>query len=113
MGKIALAALKLHPFAVMGAYVFLGYDQYHRYLDSGLKYIRPKLPAAPEDILNVGFWVPWIVVAVWFALACFLSYRVGMQRKAGYWAVLIFAFGLLSVADFYLYGVLERQVLAG
>ena len=82
-------------------------------MDGSLKYIRPQIPAAPEDILGFGFWVPWLIVAVWFAIACVLSYRLGLQRKVGYWLPLLCAFGLLSVVDSYLYGVLERQVLAG
>lgn len=94
------------------AYSVLVVD-YRRYLDSGLKYVPPKLPAAPEDVLGFGFWVPWLIFATWFSLACFLSYRFGMQRKTGYWVAVFCGFGLLSVADFYLYGLLERQVLAG
>jgi len=112
MTKIVAAALKWHPFVVLVAYGFLVID-YQRYLDGSLKYIRPNMPAAPEDILGHGFWVPWLILVAWFALACFLSYRFGMQRKTGYWVVVVCGFVLLSVADFYLYGVLERQVLAG
>jgi len=74
---------------------------YRRYLDVNLKYIRPAIPAAPEDILGYGFWVPWLIVAVWFAVACVLSYRLGLQRKLGYWLPLWCAFGLLILVDFY------------
>lgn len=112
MAKIVAAALRWHPFAVLVAYGFL-VAGYRRYLDGSFKYIQPKMPAAPEDILGLGFWVPWLILATWFALACFLSYRFGMQRKPGYWTVVICGFGLLSVTDFCLYGVVERQVLVG
>ena len=112
MGKMAFAAVKWHPLVVLVAYVVL-IGSYHRYLDSSLTYIRPPIPAAPEDILGFGFWVPWLIVAVWFAIACLLSFRFASQRRVSYWVPIFCAFSLLSVTDFYLFGVLERQVLAG
>lgn len=110
MSKIILAALKWHQFLVLAAYIVL-LGGYSRYLDSSLKYVSPKIPAATEDILGSGFWVPWAFLATWFAIACVLSYWIGFQRKTSYWIPLLFVFGILSVADFCLYGVLERQVL--
>jgi len=111
MSKVVLSVFRIHPFVVLAAYIFLiaGY-RYH--LDSSLKYIRPKLPMAPEDILGFGFWVPWSIFAIWLAIACFLSYRFGMERRSWYWTPILCIFVLLSVVDYYLYGVLERQVLA-
>lgn len=111
MGRVASAALRWHPFIVLVAYgIFV--VGYTRYLDGHLKYKRPLIPAAPEDVLGFGFWVPWLIVATWFSTACILSYHFGSQRRSSYWALLLCAFGLLSVLDFYLYGVLERQVLS-
>ena len=111
MGKVVLTVIKWHPFLVLVAYTFLVAD-YRRNFDGNLRYIAPQFPAAPEDILGFGFWATWLVVAAWFVLACFLSYRFGMERKAWYWVPLLALFFLLSVVDFYLYGALARQVLA-
>jgi hypothetical protein len=112
MSKIGISALKWHPVLVLVVYGIL-ISGYRRYLGPGLKFIRPNLPAAPEDILVFGFWVPWLLVALWFGVACTLSYRLGVQRKATYWAPMLCGFVLLSILDFYLYGVLERQVIVG
>jgi len=112
MNRTASAALKWHPFLVLVAYACL-IAGYHRYLDSGLNYVRPQMPAAPEDILGFGFWIPWLIVAVWLAMACLLSYRLGLQRRVWYWLPLLCGFGFLSIIDFCLFVVLERQVLAG
>jgi hypothetical protein len=111
MGEFATSLLKWHPFAVVIAYAVLMSD-YRRYLDSHLEYIAPPIPAAPEDILGFGFWVPWLIVALWFVVACTLSYQLGSQHKLAYWLPLLCIFGILSIADFWLYSVLERQVLA-
>lgn len=113
MGRIVLAAFAWHPFVVLFAYAGLIVDYYRRYLDGDLKHIRPQIPAAPEDILGFGFWVVWAIAAIWFAAACILSYRLARQRRVAYWLPLLCAFSLLSATDFWLYGVLERQVLEG
>lgn len=110
MSKVVWAIMRLHPYIVLVAYIFI-IAEYRHYLDNNLKYIRPKLPAAPEDILGFGFWMPWLVITGWLALASFLNYQFGLQRKVGYWVVLVCVFCVLSIVDFYLYGVLERQVL--
>ncbi len=110
-GRFTLLFLKWLPFLALAAYAVLLVDYYCQYLDEGLKYISPELPSAPEDILGLGFWPPWLVATVPFALACALSYRLGRQEGPGYWALLLCVFGVLSVADYGLYVVLERQVL--
>jgi hypothetical protein len=112
MSKIGLSTLRWHPVVVLLIYGILIAD-YRRHLDGSLRYIRPNLPAAPEDVLVFGFWVPWLLVAFWFGIACVLSYRLGAQRRAGYWLLLLSTFSLLSVLDFYFFGVLERQVVGG
>jgi hypothetical protein len=112
MGRVVSAALNWHPLIVLIAYGIL-VSSYRHHLDGNLKYIRPPIPAAPEDVLGFGFWVPWFIVAAWFLIACILSYQFGLQRRTSYWSLLLSAFGLLSVLDFYLYGALERQVLSG
>lgn len=110
MNGIIRAAIKWHPVMVLVAYaVFVG--GYHRYLDADLNFIRPNIPAAPEDILGLGFWVTWLII-VWFGIASAMSYRLGHQHRMA-WLPLLGMFLLLSVLDFSLYHVLERQVIRG
>ncbi len=109
---MTLAVMRWHPFFVLGAYALL-LGEYRRNLDGDLNYIRPAIPGAREDILGFGFWVTWALIAAWFWVAAFLSFQFGLQRRASYWVPLFCAFALLSIGDLYLYGVLERQVLAG
>lgn len=104
--------LNTFPFAALALYAVRLAD-YRWFLDAHLQYIPPKLPVAPEDVLGFGFGVTWLFLALCFGCACFLSYRFGTQRKTGYWLAAVAGFGWLSLADFWLYGVLERQVLAG
>jgi hypothetical protein len=110
--RFASVVSKWNPILVLVAYAGM-IAGYRRYLDASLGYIRPQILAAPEEILDFGFWVPWLLLTAWFAFACILSYRSGMQRKLWYWLPLLGAFGLLSVTDFFLYSLLERLVDAG
>jgi hypothetical protein len=112
VSRAALSLCRLHPLVVLALYAGL-ITGYRRYLDGSLKYIKPSLPAAPEDVLGFGFWIPWLIFAGWFAIACVLSYRYALQRRVGYWAPILCAFVVLTLLDFYLYGVLEHQVIGG
>jgi hypothetical protein len=111
MKKVISWVFKWHPFVVLVVYatVIAGY---RRYLDSSLSFIRPKIPAAHEDILGFGFWVPWLVLMIWLALACYFSYRSTVRHQSIYWLSILSIFSFFSFLDFYLYGVLEEQVLA-
>lgn len=85
---------------------------YRRYLNWHLKYTPSPIPAAPEDILGFGFWVTWSVLfLVPFLIACTIAFRIQPARRAYLsWAAV--AFIVVSVADFILFDLLEKQVLS-
>lgn len=112
MHTFARLAIRWYPVVVLIAYGRLIAD-YVRHLDSSLKYVKPEMPSAPEDILGFGFWVMWSVFAIWFVSARSLSFRFEAQRKVGFWSALLFIFSVLSLVDFFLYNTLENQVLSG
>ena len=66
----------------------------------------------PEDILGLGFWLPWGVFALWFGIATLLYHFLATRRGRAFPAVLLGAFGALSITDFCLYDILARQVLS-
>jgi len=82
---------------------------YGRYLDRHFVFVPNKVRFAPEDILGFGFWIPWIIMSVLFALAFAVSLRIRGPRACLPLASV--AFLAVSAVDFALYGILAGQVL--
>jgi hypothetical protein len=112
MKKTLIEICRWHPVVVLIAYSWL-IGGFQRYLDAKLKYMPPQLPAAPEDILGFGFWITWFMAAVWFCVACILSFWLASERKTSYWIAIALLFGGVSFFHYFLYSTLERQVLSG
>jgi hypothetical protein len=106
-GKTALASV---PWLVLLGYCIFIAD-YHRYLDSNLKYRRLPVAVAPEDVLGLGFWATWALILALLVIACGLVYRFA-TRSRRYFVAIAIIFAIASVTDFVLYRVLERQVLS-
>lgn len=99
------------PSAVLLGYAWLIADTYSPYLDWQLQFRPPAFGVAPEDVLGLGFFVPWLVVSLLFLFAI-VSAMSAVQRRAPIAVVLITLYGALSVLDWFLYKTLERQLLA-
>lgn len=83
-------------------------EHYAGYLDISLRYVPHSVREAREDVLGLGFWPMWLVVfVIWsiFELPAFLL--SGNRRQLALVGVL---FLIASIVDFYLAGVLARQV---
>lgn len=84
------------------------YGYYSRWLDGGWRFKRPTIGFAVEDVLGFGFWPTWSIIAVLMAVILTLAYWAGLRRYL--MLLIVLAFATLSVADYFLYGVLASQV---
>jgi hypothetical protein len=106
---LTASALSFAPWLVLVGYAWLMFESYSDKLDLHLKYREPSVPAAPEDVLGFGFWLPWMIIATFFAFA--LAIAVVARKRKMYFAMFVGSiFLLLSAADLFLYRTLERQV---
>ncbi len=90
-------------------YVIQGYVFYSEYLSSDLTYIPPALEVAPEDILGLGFFIYWVLYALTLIILLSVSIFSLQNRKIVIYIFLIFT--IASLCDYYLYGILEENIL--
>jgi hypothetical protein len=106
----AASVLSVLPCLVLIGYAVLIGWSYSPYLDVHLRYRVPSIPVAPEDVLGVGFGLPWAMVTLVFVFS-FASALAVCPKRLAFALVLLTFFCLLSITDFYLYRVLESQVI--
>jgi hypothetical protein len=104
--------LALLPGCVLGFYAWLIWKAYSKNLNWDLSYRAPESGLAPEDVLGLGFVLPWIFIALLFLFALFIALS-RIKRRLHFSVLLIALFALLSGLDLYLYEKLERYVLGG
>jgi hypothetical protein len=105
---------KLVPLLPWTALTWYGVDMLFSYsttLDKTLTYRKPAVAVAPEDVLGLGFWPAWAIVAVLVLALSTLAYALG-ARKIWMMAAVAAVFAALSLVDYYLFCVLASQVLA-
>lgn len=105
------ALLQTLPAVVLGLYAWFIAKAYVPHLDWHLKFHKPALGFSPEDVLGIGFLLPWLFFLLFFVFALAAGLVV-TQRKMRFFVLFTGCFGALSVTDLFLYRVLERQVLA-
>lgn len=108
--KRARAAI-VFTVAVLVAYLAESLLYYSRYLNSSLKFVPPARPFAVEDVLGLGFGIPWLFFAIAFALGA-ICWRMTKATKSSILFLLIGVFVLITAVDFGLYSVLKGQVLS-
>jgi hypothetical protein len=110
------ANTKAKAIAVVPCVLLIGYGcliaTYLKYFDWALNYRVPDLQPAPEDILGLGFWVPWIIIACLFSVSIVIARVVG-KKNIAFVSTLVLLFSILSAIDFTIYRMLEKQVLGG
>jgi hypothetical protein len=111
-GRGADWAFALLPGCVLGIYAWLIWKAYSKNLNWDLSYRTPESGLAPEDVLGLGFLLPWIFIALLFLFALFIA-LTGIRRRFRFAALPIVLFAMLSGIDFFLYEKLERYVLGG
>jgi hypothetical protein len=84
---------------------------YLPYLDSHLRLCSPELAGLPEDAIGYGFWMWWPMVSLAFVMSLALAMSAIQPR---FYAAMSFlsVFALLSVADYFLYQQLVRQLIS-
>lgn len=98
------------PWVVIVSYAAVIFLSYGQWLDSSLKYKPSAIRMAPEDVLGFGFWVSWAISLVLFSTSMLLVHFSFGKKTIRTWLTTGFFLGL-SVADYFLYGLLEKQVL--
>jgi hypothetical protein len=106
----AASVLSVLPYLILIGYALLIGWSYSPYLDVHLRYRAPNIPVAPEDVLGLGFGLPWATVTLVFVFS-FASALAVRPKRFAFALVLLTFFCLLSITDFYLYRVLESQVI--
>lgn len=106
--KLAIL-FNLGAIVVTVLYGWMIFDYYSTYLDSHLRYVSPKIPGAPEDVLGFGFWLAWLMVLfLWLVFEVPAYFLASNRRRQVAIAGILFA--IVSMVDFYLAGVLTPQV---
>ena len=104
-------------FVALPTVVLLGYGwfvvtTYSPYLNWQLQLRSPDLAGLPEDVVGFGFWMWWPPIALLFAFAL-TSALATIERRARLAIILVSAFAVLSVADYYLHERLVEALLRG
>ena len=98
------------PWVVIVSYAAVIFSSYGQLLDSSLKYQSSVARMAPEDVLGFGFWVSWVISLILFSTSILLAHFSLGKKSISTWLTTGLFLGL-SVADYFLYGLLEKQVL--
>lgn len=101
----------LVPTLVLACYAWFIAHSYSQHLDWKLKFQKPESGFSPDDVLGIGFFLPWLFFLIVFLFAMLVGLVVASHR-ARYGLSFLAAFGLLSATDIYLYNILEQQVIA-
>lgn len=91
----------LVPGLVLAGYAAFMVFTYGKFLDWNLRLRSPDLAGLPEDVIGYGFWMWWPFVALILA-AAFIAALSNMRRRLSGAAVILGAFGVLSVVDYLL-----------
>lgn len=110
MGE-AKRLLLLVPTVVMVCYAWFIVHAYSQWLDWGLKFHKPEYGFSPDDVLGIGFFLPWLLFLIVFLFAMSIGLVVARHRLR-FGLSFLAVFGLFSAIDFCLYGILEQQVIA-
>lgn len=105
------ALLQTLPAVILGLYAWFIANAYAPHLDWHLQFHKPSLGFSPEDVLGIGFLLPWVFFLLFFVFVLAASLVV-TQRRMRFFFLYTACFGVLSAIDFFLYRVLEQQVLA-
>jgi len=98
------------PWVVVVSYAAVIFLSYGEWLDSSLRYKPSAIQMAPEDVLGFGFWVSWVIPLVLFSTSILLVHFSLGKKTVWIWLTTSLFLGL-SVADYFLYELLEKQVL--
>ena len=107
--RIILTAL---PVLVLAAYGWVTWQTYAEFFNWRLEFQRPAMPLAPEDVLGLGFMVPWTVFAVLFLLTLLPS-LLAVRKRWWFAGIMVALFGGLSALDLHLYLSLIDHLLQG
>jgi len=94
---------------VVALYSWMVVDHYTAYLDWHLRYVPHEIREAREDVLGFGFWPMWLMVFFIWLVFEIPAYLFASKRSLQL-AVAGILFLIVSVADFYLAGILTAQV---